>query len=193
MPILAREPDEFPEGLLGRPELGRELNRWWWLLYTRSNQEKELMRRLRASGISFYTPLIPRRRCSPKGRIRVSHVPLFTGYVIMYGDVQERQTAMTSNCVSRWLVVPDGAELSLDLRQIQRLVETGVPLTPEAIFRAGMRVRIRSGPMAGLVGTIIRRHDRDHLVVAVNFLQQGASILLDGIQLERIDQEALVG
>jgi len=37
------------------------------------------------------------------------------------------------------------------------------------------------------VGTVIRRHGGDRLLIAVHFLQRGASVLLDDFQVERID------
>jgi transcriptional antiterminator RfaH len=187
MPILAAEPDLYPGDLLDRVELGKEPEQQWWALYTMSRQEKQLMRRLRAMDIAFYTPMITRRSRMPGGRICVAQVPLFAGYVFMYGSGEARYRAMTSKCVSRYLSVVDGEELTHDLRQIRRLIESGAPLTPEQRLDSGMRVRIRSGPMSGLEGVIIRRQNQERLLVAVNFIKQGASVLLEDVQLERID------
>lgn len=187
MPILAREPDLYPEDLLDRPQLGLEESATWWALYCMARQEKQLMRRLRALAVPFYSPLVSKRLRSPSGRVRTSHVPLFAGYVFIYGDEERRYTAQTTGCVSRWLVPSDPPGLTRDLRQIRRLIESGEPLTPEARLRPGMRVRIRSGPFVDLEGTVIRRANRTRLVVSVNFIQQGASVFLDDCQLERID------
>jgi transcriptional antiterminator RfaH len=49
-----------------------------------------------------------------------------------------------------------------------------------------MRVRVRSGAFADFEGTIIRRAGETRLLVAVDFLQQGASVQLDDCQLERV-------
>ena len=49
-----------------------------------------------------------------------------------------------------------------------------------------MRVRIRSGPLTGLEGLVIRRRGQDRLLVAVEFLQQGASVQIDDFEVERI-------
>ena len=187
MPILALEPDVFPDDLLHRAGLGFETDQFWWAMYTLPRREKELMRRLRARGFAFYAPLVPRRTRSPSGRLRTSYVPLFSNYVFLYGDENHRYQAMTTNCVSRWLVVPDGERLTHDLRQIKRLLESGAPLTPEARLAAGAHVRIRSGPMSGLEGVIVKRQNQQRLLIAINFLKQGVSVLLDDFQLEQID------
>ena len=187
MPILAREPDLHPDDLLDRPALGREETATWWALYCLPRQEKQLMRRLRALDVSFYSPLIGKRFRSPSGRIRTSYIPLFSSYVFIYGDVGQRHTAQATRCISHWLAAPDSAALTDDLRQIRRLVDSGAPLTPEARLGPGTRVRVCSGLFAGLEGVVIRRAKETRLLVAINFLQRGASVLLEDCQLEQLD------
>ena len=98
----------------------------------------------------------------------------------------DRYRAMSTNCVSRWLPVADGGELTADLQQIRRLIACGAPLTPESRLEPGEFVRVRKGPFAGLEGVIVKRHGPARLVVAVRFLQQGASILLEDCEVEAI-------
>lgn len=183
MPILAKEVDLFPEQLLDEPG-GEPLP--WWGLYTLPRREKELMRRLRAMGIGFYAPLIERRTKSPQGRVRKSFVPLFPSYVFMRGIDDERRGALTTNCISRCLPVNNGDELAADLRQIRRLILANVPLTPEARIQPGAPVRVRGGLLAGVEGVVVRRQNKERLLVAVRFLQQGASLLLEDFQVEEI-------
>lgn len=184
MPFLPREPDIHPPDLLEQFDPDQPPPGTWWAMYTLARREKDLMRRLRGLDVPFYAPLVHRRTRSPGGRVRESYVPLFPSYVFVYGSEQQRQQALTTNCVSRWLVVPDPARLVHELRQIQRLVELDAPLTVEARIEPGRHVRVRSGPMAGLEGTVTKRRGRDWLVVAVEFLQQGASVLLEDFQVE---------
>lgn len=183
MPILPAEPDICPENLL---EIAGD-GSGWWAVYTLARREKELMRRLRAMGIDYYGPMIKRRSNSPKGRASVSFVPLFPSYVFIHGDDVARHQAMTSNCISRCLAVDDAAGLVRDLRQIQRLILSDAPLTPEAKILPGAKVRIRSGALAGTEGIVIRRHGVDRLLVAVSFLQRGASIQLEDFQVEPVE------
>ena len=187
MPILAKEQDLYPLDLLDRYLDGDLEGHRWWALYTLSRREKDLMRRLRAMGIAFYSPTIGQRYRSPAGRIRTSYVPLFANYVFLCGSDFHRGEALTTNCVSRYIEVPDGLQLASDLRQIQQLIERGHPLAPEARLQEGSRVRVRSGPFQGLEGTIIRRDNITRLLVAVNFMQRGASVVLEDCQLERLD------
>src|SRR5262245_40728965 len=113
MPILPSEPDIYPPQLLdlGQADLA---DGQWWAMYTLARREKELMRRLRAQGIPHYSPLVSKRTRSPGGRVRESFVPLFAGYVFMLGDEQQRHQALSTNCISRTLQVPDGIALVHD-------------------------------------------------------------------------------
>ena len=183
MPILPSEPDLYPPELLEQP-LPADSDAQWWALYTLSRREKELMRRLRTLDIGFYAPVVTKRTRSPGGRVRASHVPLFSSYVFMRGTPEQRQRALTTNCISRCLEVPNPRQLVYDLQQIRTLIQLDSPLTIEARIAPGRRVRVRSGPMTGLEGLVVQRRGKDWLVVAVEFLGQGASVLLEDFQVE---------
>jgi hypothetical protein len=155
-------------------------------MYTLARREKELMRRLRAAEVPFYAPLVRQRTRSPAGRVRQSYLPLFPGYVFVCGDTSARATALATNCVSRTLEVPDSAQLVHDLKQIKRMIDSDAALTPESRIEVGRRVRVRSGSMLGLEGTVVRRRGKDWLLVVVEFLQQGVSMLLEDFQVEAI-------
>ena len=183
MPILQRENDLYPAALLGSDGAGDEL---WWAVHTKSRQEKKLMRQLQQLGIGFYGPLIARRRRAADGRVRTSHVPLFPGYVFVRGNEEQRRLAIHSNCVARTIEVHDRLQLIRDLQQVKRLIDTGARLTPESMIEAGQRVRVTAGPLAGIEGVVKKRHNGDHLIVVVGFLQQGASIAIADFQVEAI-------
>jgi transcriptional antiterminator RfaH len=186
MPILPREPDMFPSDLLEKERPAECAEGRWWVLHTLPRREKDLVRRLRSLDIWHYCPLIGRRSRSPAGRTRTAWVPLFGGYVFVFGREESRQRAMTTNCACRSLEVHDGERLAHDLRQIKRLIESGSPLTPEARIEPGRRVRIRSGSMMGIEGVVIRRRNCERLLVAIEFLQRGASIEIEDFQVEAI-------
>ena len=118
MPILAPELSLYPADLFDRADAGVDTDERWWALYSLPRQEKQLMRRLHAQCTPFYAPVVARRTRAPSGRVRVSHVPLFSGYVFLYGTGARRHAAMTTNCVSRCLDVADGRELTRDLRDL---------------------------------------------------------------------------
>jgi transcriptional antiterminator RfaH len=186
MPILPRQRDCFPTDLLDADPPADDCGLRWVAFYTLSRREKDLMRKLEAAEVAFYAPLIRRRLKSAGGRVRDSHVPLFSGYVFSRVDDDQRRAALATNTIARWLPIVDEAALLADLRAIKRLIDTDQPLTPEARIEPGQLVRVRSGPLRGLEGTVERRHGGQRLVVAVRFLNQGASVELEDVDLETI-------
>jgi transcription antitermination factor NusG len=182
MPILDAETAVFPENLL--TELSSESSpRRWWAVYTKARQEKALARHLVQLDVPFYLPLVPKTNLI-RGRKVQSHIPLFGGYVFLFGTDDERTKSLTTNRVSTILTVDDQAQLSRDLRHVARLIECNAPLTVEQRLETGSPVRIKTGPMQGLEGTVISRRGHTRLLVSVRMLQQGVSVEIDDFVLE---------
>lgn len=184
MPVLREQASLFPETLLDGIIDGCE-SRQWWVLYTKARHEKAVARHLLGYEIPFYLPLVEKNSLR-RGRRICTFVPLFSGYVFLYGSEEERVLSLTTNHISRVLEVPDPDGLRADLRQVRQLLAAKVPLTVESRLAPGDRVRVRSGPMEGIEGTVLARRGRVRLLVAINFLQQGASVEIDDFMLEPI-------
>ncbi len=183
MPILAQETVVYPNGLLDSdPE---DSDRRWWAVYTKSRQEKSLARQLVGHEIPFYLPLIPKDNISRGRRVR-SHIPLFGGYLFLFGTEEERVTTLTTNRISRILPVTDQERLRLDLKIVRDLIETGAPLAIERRLAEGTRVRIKTGSFMGIEGIVLKRRGQCRLLVAVTYLQQGVSVEIDDCALEAI-------
>lgn len=187
MPILPRQRDLFPADLLDAASPTGDGMARWVAFYTLSRREKDLMRKLDAAEVPFYAPVIKRRLRSAGGRVRDSYVPLFAGYVFSRVDDDQRRAALATNTIARWLPIVDEVSLVADLRAIKRLIDADQPLAPEARIEAGRQVRVVSGPLRGIEGTVVRRQGTQRLVVAVQLLNQGASVELEDVDLEAID------
>jgi hypothetical protein len=185
MPIRPAEPSVFPEGLLDDGFVASAGARWW-AIYTKARQEKALARQLLKWEIPFYLPQVSKESLIRGRRVR-SYIPLFAGYVFLLVSDEQRVRALTTNRISRTLPIVDAALLCHDLQQIRRLIESGAPLTVERRLSPGQRVRVKAGGMMGLEGTVLSRRGGNRLLVAVNFLQQGASVALDDFMVEPLD------
>jgi len=184
MPILPTEPALYPENLFDDPEAREDPARRWWVLHARPRQEKSLARQLYGKNLPFYLPLLG-RRSKIRGRVFTAQIPLFAGYLFLFGDRDERVIALATGRVVRSLEVPDQAKLWHDLAQVNRLIASGSPITPEEQLEPGTAVEITSGPLAGLRGTILRTKPGRRFVVAVDFIQRGASVELEDVTLVR--------
>ncbi|GIW87693.1 MAG: antitermination factor NusG [Isosphaeraceae bacterium] len=183
MPILPAEPEFYPHDLWSVRQ-GRPASGLWWCLHVKPRQEKSVARHLLFRRIGFYLPQAWRDRRTPAGRRIRSLIPLFPGYVFLHGDERARLEALRTERLVRVLDVPDQDDLIGDLVQIQRLIDSGLPLIPERQHPIGHRVRILEGPLRGLEGTVIRRGERDRFTALVRFLGQGASVDLADWQVE---------
>jgi transcription antitermination factor NusG len=186
MPILAREPSLYPEDLLTEfAPPATDVVRRWWALYTKPRQEKSLARDLFAHQIPFFLPLVPKRSIYRGRKIR-SLIPLFGGYLFLFGSDDERLRAISTNRVSQLLVVHDAESLVGDLRSIQQLLLCDAPLTLESRLQPGQRVRVTSGPFLGLEGTVEACKSGYRLIVGVRLLHRGVSLELDDARIEPI-------
>ena len=189
MPILPAEPDLHPPDLWERGGHGNPAERWW-CLHTKPRQEKAVARVLRSRDIAHYLPLVLNVDRTPKGRTIRSIGPLFTGYLFLLGDEHQRLEALRTDRLANVLEVGDQDALINDLRQIHQMLSSGLAVVPEPVMPVGARVRINSGPLKGIVGTVIRRDKRDRFVATVHFLGRGAMVDLQDWQVERIDGDA---
>lgn len=185
MPVLGEELSLYPEHLLEGMN-GESLDRRWWAVYTKARQEKAFARDLLRHEIPFYLPIVKKTLTYGHRKI-LSRVPLFGGYVFLFGSDDERGISLTTTRVSRMLSVSDPERLRSDLRQLQVLITSGAPLTIESRLAPGRHVRIRRGPFEGFEGTVVEHRGHMRLIVRVDFLQQGVSVEIEDHLVEPVD------
>jgi transcriptional antiterminator RfaH len=187
MPILSTEPDCHPTNLWNDSEsIPSKPEAVWWCLHTKPRQEKATARDLRTQEVVYYLPQVVKDGHTPKGRKIQSVVPLFAGYVFIYGDLNDRLTALRGHRLVKVLEVVDQESLARDLRQIHTMLSSGLTISPEPVVPVGATVRIVTGPLSGIVGKVVRRGKRDQFVAVVNFLGRGAMVDLQDWQVEQV-------
>jgi transcriptional antiterminator RfaH len=190
MPLLPPEPSRFPDDVLTEfpaPTGGPER---WWVIYTKAKAEKALARHLRGRRVAHYLPL-EANTWRKNGRTFSSYVPLFPGYVFLFGDDASRVAALESNTISRILEVPEQRRLLHDLRRIDRVLSAEVPLEPTDGLVPGQAVKIVAGPLAGVQGTLVRHSGQMRLVVEVTFLRQAVSAEVEAWMVEPAASEVI--
>jgi transcription antitermination factor NusG len=188
MPILNSEPALYPDDLFGSLREQASDSRWW-VLHTRPRQEKSLARRLHERQVPFFLPLVP-NRLRVRGKVVHSYLPLFSGYLFLLARHDDYHFALSTRRVARSLEVTDQLQLWDDLSQVQRLLGSGATIRPENQLEPGALVLIQSGPLAGLRGVIVKTASGNRFVVKVDFIQRGASVLLEECMLSRVPADA---
>jgi len=186
MPILPAEPEIYPSTLWQEDDARDDRHGRWWCLHTKPRQEKTLARTLRMRAVTHYLPQIVYESRTPGGRTIRSMLPLFPGYMFLYGDEYQRLEALRGNHLANILAVPDQAAMEQDLRQIHRMLSSGLPIAPEPTHPVGTTVRILAGPLTGLIGTVVRRDGRDRFEAQVQFLGRGVTVDIQDWQVEAL-------
>ena len=114
-------------------------------------------------------------------------MPLFGGYLFLFGAEEERVRCLTTNRISRVLAVEQPEQLVFDLRQFRQLIAANAPLTIESRLAPGRRVRVRQGAFAGVEGTVLETPRRDAAVGRHQLPPAGASVEIDDFLLEPLE------
>jgi transcription antitermination factor NusG len=177
--ISLDRPDHCPFGALSAPGD-------WFVMHTKSRQEKSLADTLVSMRVPHFLPLVPRVRFYGRRKAKVE-TPLFPGYVFLKGTREQAFDADRTNRVARIIDVRDQRQLNEELHALWLALNHDQPLDPYPYLREGIRVVVRSGPLRGMQGLIESRTSRDRLVLQVHALGQASSLEIDPSLLEPIE------
>ena len=163
------------------PETGE-----WFVLHTRSRQEKILAADLAAMSIGCYLPMIEHVRFYGRRKAQVE-LPLFAGYLFLRGSREDAYRADRTKRVAQIIPVTDQAKLTWELANIHLAVSARVPLDPYPYLTEGTRVEVRSGPFRGLQGIVEKRTRPTRLVLNVDILGRAVSLEIDGSLLDPLE------
>jgi transcription antitermination factor NusG len=159
----------------------------WYAVQTRSRQEKVASKFMAARGLEVYLPVY-RVRHRWSDRVKVVELPLFRGYLFCRFDPQEMVPVLSAPGVVK--VVGFGREPAPvpeeEIRAVRRMVTNGLVASPCPYLREGMKVRIRSGPLAGLEGQLRKIKSRYCLVVSVHLLQRSVAAEVNPEDVEAV-------
>lgn len=174
-PILHPE-NAFEEELAGR----------WWVAHTKSRNEKALAWSLYHWQTPYFLPLsekVTRR----KQRTYKSLLPLFTGYLFFFGELEQRHQALTTNRIANVIEVVDQSNLVRELTSIYRALKSGLPIDPHPYLKTGNRCRVIAGPLMGYEGIVEQKKNLTRILLQVDILGQSAAVEIDTDMLEPID------
>ena len=162
-----------------------EQARNWYALYTASNQEKRVEQHLRMKGVEVFLPLYTVTKRWKNRTTQKIELPLFTGYLFARIALNERVRVLEVPTVVS--IVGSGREL-LPLPDAEiDILRAGLRLRqvdPYPYLRIGNRARIRSGPLAGLEGVVIRKDGHLRVVVSVESIMRSFAVHVYADELE---------
>lgn len=149
----------------------------WYALYTCPRHEKRVAEQIEQRRISCFLPLYRSVR-RWKDRRRELELALFPGYVFVRVALQDKLEVLRLPGVVR-LVTFNGRPAVLPAAELESLrlgLEGGARIMPHPYLRIGCRVRLRSGPMAGLEGVLRRRKEGLRLVLSIEMLMRAVAV-----------------
>lgn len=176
---------QLEEGTL--PRGGAEVNPGWYAIYTRHQHEKVIARLLSEKGFEVFLPVqsVARRW---KDRTKQVSLPLFPCYVFIWGGLERRFDIVTTPGFHSFVGFGD-QPVTIPQEQIEAIrlaFASGSRIEPYPFLRFGDKVRIRSGPLEGIEGILVRKKKSVRLVLSVELLEKSVAVEVDAFLVERV-------
>jgi transcription antitermination factor NusG len=161
------------------------LERRWYAVFTLPQNEKSTVKHLELREVESFLPTYETLRVW-KNRQKVKLLlPLFPSYLFIHIEQRERVRVLQTPGVIHIVGGHQGpvpiADAEIDLL---RNGFQGKKVEPYPDLVVGERVRIRSGPMQGIVGTLVRKKSGARFVLGISMINQNAAIEIDADYLE---------
>lgn len=157
----------------------------WFVAHTRPRCEKQVADFCAESGLSHFLPLFPSVRNYP-GKKVVFYKPLFPGYVFLELRSEDLQRVKQYRHVARLLEPGDQAEFVSQLSDIRLALESEREVRLAPNITEGRTVQIRSGPLRGLEGVVLRRAGITEVVLRLDFIGEAAAVKVEANELELV-------
>jgi transcription antitermination factor NusG len=151
----------------------------WWVLRTKSRQEKAVARTLTAWDIDYFLPLVCAQRFVGNRKIS-SELPLFPGYVFLHGDRDDTFQIERTKRLACVLPVENQLQLHRQLDNLRKALYAEVDFDPYPYLTHGVWAEVKSGPYKGIQGKVDRETAPNKLILQVDLLRSAMAIQLDG-------------
>lgn len=166
----------------------------WYALYTHHQYEKIVADLLTLKGFETFLPLYSAVR-RWKDRNKLLSLPLYPSYVFLKGGLDRRLQILMTPGVSRVVSFAEqpGIIPCEEIEAIRRVITNRLNVEPSPFLRYGDWVRVKSGPLEGIEGIVIRKKNLFRLVLSVELLEKSVSVEIDASVVEKAAASRAVG
>jgi transcription antitermination factor NusG len=164
-----------------------DAQREWFAAYTMSRHEKRIAAHCNHIGIEQFLPLYTSQR-SWKNRTTVDlQMPLFPNYIFVrllpqdHGPLMRLPGLLSIVGNAAGPVVIPGSDMEL----LRRLI-TCKTIEPHPFMTKGDKVRVITGPLAGVIGVVLEKSNGLRFIVTLGMIGKSVSLQVDGSALELI-------
>lgn len=172
-PATVQAPQPLPPGKL------------WYAVYTRAQHEKQVATQLAQQAVECFLPLYESVRRWKDRRV-VLNLPLFPSYVFVHLDLPDRLKVLQTLGVVK-LVEFGGVPCPIpdaEIEVLQSCLARRMRMQPHPYLSVGRRVCVKSGPLAGLEGILVRRKNSYRLVLSIDSISSSVWVELDAVDVE---------
>jgi transcription antitermination factor NusG len=159
----------------------------WYAAYTCANHEIRVTQQLTQRSVEHFLPQYESIRRWKDRRTRLQ-LPLFPGYVFVRLNLRDRLRVLQIPSVVRLVgfnghptVLPDQ-----DIDALRNSAAANLRTEPHPYLTMGRRVRIKSGPLEGVEGILVRRKNAFRVVLSLDLIARSAAVEIDSADIERI-------
>jgi transcription antitermination factor NusG len=162
--------------------------RQWFAVYTTCRHEKRVALHLEHRQIEHFLPLYRTQHVWKDGSQVMLDLPLFPGYVFVRVDWSNRVGVLAVPGVVSMIGTATRPAPLPDF-EVEKLRKGLDPLRaePHPLITLGQRVRLKSGPLAGIEGIVIRRRGGIGVVLTLSLLMQSIAIEVQGDDVEFLE------
>lgn len=160
----------------------------WYAVYTSANHEKRIAQQLAAQNLEYFLPLYESVRRWKDRRVLL-HMPLFPGYIFVRVALQHRLLVQRLPGVARFVGF-GGSPIALpeqDIEALRKSFSCGVRMEPHPFLAVGRCVSVRSGPLVGMRGILVKHKSKCRLVVSIELIRRAVAVEIDGADLDPVE------
>jgi transcription antitermination factor NusG len=165
----------------------REGKREWYAVYTMSRHEKRVAAHCERIAIEHFLPLYTWRR-SWKNRTTVDlQMPLFPNYIFVQLSPDDHGPLMRLPGVLSTVGNAAGPVSIQDSEmEVLRRIMDCKAIEPHAYITAGDKVRVKGGPLEGIVGVVLRKANGLRFIVTLDLIGKSVALDIESSALELI-------
>ena len=152
----------------------------WFAVRTRARAEKSVHEQLDRKKIEAFLPTAA-RWSRWKDRKKLVDWPLFPGYCFARFDPADSLTVL--KCVGVASIVTFGNEFApipdAEIDSLRILVTSTLKYDPAPFLTEGEMVRVTHGPLAGVIGRLVRKGAKARLFLSIDLIGQAVSAEVD--------------
>jgi transcription termination/antitermination protein NusG len=161
--------------------------REWFAAYTMSRHEKRIASLCDGIGIEQFLPLYTSHRSWKNRTIVNLQMPLFPNYIFVRLLPQDHGPLMrlpgllstVGNALGP-VAIPDG-----DMELLRRIIACKT-IEPHPLLTTGDKVRVITGPLAGVIGIVLKKGNGLRFIVTLDMIGKSVSLQIDAGALELI-------